>query len=267
MFKSSKKKLIISGCSYTANYVKTVKLEQFPLWGEILADKLNMELINVSQCGFGNKAIYHTLVETMIETKDVGLVISMWSEFQRVCLFVDESKNKNLNQQPWTSFHPQRTVLDTERDDKFFKLPQVNPKKKSMKYELSKVITNKSLDSLRGVTEQSLGYMFAFQNICENLGIPYLQIQGCAPAVVEDAGRGGAGPAWDRNKKLAEQIIASPYVNKINNRFVGWPISEIIGGYCFDTLLTKHNYRISSQDNHPNEAGHNLISKVLYNEL
>ena len=106
-----------------------------------------------------------------------------------------------------------------------------------------------------------------FQNICENLGIPYLQIQGCAPAVVEDAGRGGAGPAWDRNKKLAEQIIASPYVNKINNRFVGWPISEIIGGYCFDTLLTKHNYRISSQDNHPNEAGHNLISQVLYNEL
>ena len=63
MFKSSKKKLIISGCSYTHNYAKTQKLEEFPIWGELLADKLDMELINLSRCGFGNRAIYTTLVE------------------------------------------------------------------------------------------------------------------------------------------------------------------------------------------------------------
>ena len=66
MFKSSKKKLIISGCSYTANYAKIQKLEEFPIWGELLADQLDMELINLSRCGFGNRAIYTTLVEKMI---------------------------------------------------------------------------------------------------------------------------------------------------------------------------------------------------------
>ncbi len=68
---SKRKKLIISGCSYTDNYARQEKIEGFPIWGELLAEKLDMELINVGSCGYGNKAIYHTIIETMLKTKNI----------------------------------------------------------------------------------------------------------------------------------------------------------------------------------------------------
>ena len=77
---SRKKKLIVSGCSYTADYAKINKLETFPIWSEILADKLDMEVINLARCGYGNEAIYHSAVEAMIAEKNVGMVFCMWSE-------------------------------------------------------------------------------------------------------------------------------------------------------------------------------------------
>ena len=61
-------------------------------------------------------------------------------------------------------------------------------------------------------------------------------------------------------------------IDKMNNNFIGWPITESIGGYCFDSLLTSANHwdasstRISRADTHPNAVGHKLISEVLYDE-
>ena len=82
---SKRKKLIISGCSYTHNYARQEKLPEFPIWGEILSEKLDMELVNLSQCGFGNRAIYTTLVEKMLEEKNVGFVVLCGQNFNE-CL-------------------------------------------------------------------------------------------------------------------------------------------------------------------------------------
>jgi hypothetical protein len=60
---SKRKKLIIGGCSYTDNYARAQKMKEFPIWGELLAEKLDMDLINLGKCGFGNKAIYHTITD------------------------------------------------------------------------------------------------------------------------------------------------------------------------------------------------------------
>ena len=267
MFKSSKKKLIISGCSYTANYAKIQKLEEFPIWGELLADQLNMELINLSKCGFGNQAIYTTLVDKMIADKNVGLVVAMWTEFQRMSWYIDidaldyvgRKRNAASVHKPWQCFLPERIVKDADWHDRFYKPPAENPKKKSMKYQLGKMVNDRELDSIRAGTVQSLGYMFAFQNICENVGIPYLQLQGCWPVLAKDP------PKFSKTiKQLTNCIIDSPYIDSINDNFIGWPIVESIGGYCFDSLLTKHNYRISLEDTHPNGEGHKLINKVLH---
>ena len=143
MFKSSKKKLIISGCSYTHNYAKTQKLEEFPIWGELLADQLDMELVNLSECGFGNQAIYTTLVDRMFADKNVGFVVAMWSEWQRMSWYLDpeifDHKMRGFpyrKDKPWICFLPERIVQDADWHDKFYKPPTENPKKKFMKYEL-----------------------------------------------------------------------------------------------------------------------------------
>ena len=48
---SRKKKLIVSGCSYTDNYAKEKNIDEFDTWSQILADKLDMELVNLARCG------------------------------------------------------------------------------------------------------------------------------------------------------------------------------------------------------------------------
>ena len=70
---SRKKKLIVSGCSYTDDYATTQNLKPFPLWAELLAEKLDMECINVGKIAFGNKAIYSTLIDQVVSQKNVGL--------------------------------------------------------------------------------------------------------------------------------------------------------------------------------------------------
>ena len=66
---SRKKKLIVSGCSYTDDYATTQNLKPFPLWPELLAEKLDMECINVGKIAFGNKAIYSTLIDQVVSQK------------------------------------------------------------------------------------------------------------------------------------------------------------------------------------------------------
>ena len=77
---SRRKKLVVSGCSYTDNYARQEKIKEFPLWGELLAEKLDMDLINLGRCGYGNKAIYTSLAETILPRKDIGLCVAIWSE-------------------------------------------------------------------------------------------------------------------------------------------------------------------------------------------
>ena len=95
------KKLLVFGCSYSdKKYVElTTKdpilkqhmndnsgnlVDPFLFWPELLAKKLNMELVNFAQCGFGNDGIHATLLENTVGRNDIGMVIVMWSEFMRL---------------------------------------------------------------------------------------------------------------------------------------------------------------------------------------
>ena len=173
---SKRKKLIISGCSYTANYARQEKLPEFPLWGEILAEKLDMDLINLGRCGYGNQAIYTTLIEKTLEQKNIGLVVALWSEFQRVSFYGNHGEDKNY----WECFLPERVVLDANWHDWFYQRPnQKNPKKESISYKISTVLqTHRNISH---AVIESVNYFYSFQSICENLNVPYLQAQGCGP--------------------------------------------------------------------------------------
>ena len=111
--KFSKKKLIVSGCSYTSNWASTGNLHPFPCWPELLAEKLNMTCINVARCGFGNWAIFSTLLDRMMEEKNIGLVIPMWSEVERVCFYSE----KNANPWTWQCFLPARVGRGSSEGD------------------------------------------------------------------------------------------------------------------------------------------------------
>ena len=77
-------KLIVSGCSYTYGAQKE-RNGTIP-WPDQLANLLDMELINVSHNRCGNNYILSSLTDAIYDNdpKDIGLVIAMWSEYDRI---------------------------------------------------------------------------------------------------------------------------------------------------------------------------------------
>ena len=88
MFKSSRKKLIAIGCSYTQHYKMNIKSphvdHNFTRWPQHLADMLDMDCVNLGKSGSGNDQILAKTVDVVLNEKNIGLVVLMWSEWQRV---------------------------------------------------------------------------------------------------------------------------------------------------------------------------------------
>ena len=85
-----KKVLLVGGCSFTANNFETLVHPEmdtsWQMWPQLLAKKLDMELINVAIGGAGNEQIFSSLLDTMqyhIDPKNIGLVIAAWTQCQR----------------------------------------------------------------------------------------------------------------------------------------------------------------------------------------
>lgn len=84
-----KKILLVGGCSFTANnFVSSVHPEldtSWPMWPELLAKKIDMQLMNVGVSGAGNEQIFSSILDVLenIKTDRIGLVIAAWSQSQR----------------------------------------------------------------------------------------------------------------------------------------------------------------------------------------
>ena len=76
MFKSSRKKLIAIGCSFTEHYLNNPMSpdfdHNFPRWPQHLADKLDMECVNLGAAGQGNEYILSKLIDTVLTEKNIG---------------------------------------------------------------------------------------------------------------------------------------------------------------------------------------------------
>jgi len=82
-----KKYLIVSGDSFVdRNFRSAAHPEMdvsWPMWPELLAEKLDMRLINLGKSGQGNEYIYSALQDTIEEFKDknqIGMVVVGWSQ-------------------------------------------------------------------------------------------------------------------------------------------------------------------------------------------
>ena len=150
--KYSRKVLIASGDSWTAGSYRQ-KLDSFPYWPEILADKLDMNFINVGLGGKGNEFIYARMIDKLCETKKIGLSVCLWSHVDRWdlwrCTFPINPKYRN-NINDWRYY---------ERHNKFIDALHEHGDLVDGGYNLLK----------------SIRWYHAFQNHCELQNIPYLR--------------------------------------------------------------------------------------------
>lgn len=265
MFKSSKKKLIAIGDSFTDDAWLTCRMGEeynFTVWPTLLAEKLGMECVNLGKSGMGQEYMVAKLLDILISEKNIGLVVIMWSEWQRIDFETQPSR--------WYSLHPHRN--QNKENEKF--PMNLEGRKTLLKYYNTVASTMKNLRQ----------FLISQEMIKD---IPYLMIQGPSALLIEEPfsyplylnpESNLCDPIWQnalevvkKNRKTAiQQTINSSIGDRINeDNFIGWPIWPEVGGYDVSNMLDKIDpertrLRISYSDSHPNEEGHKIISQKIY---
>jgi len=239
MLKSSRKKLIAIGCSFTEHYLNSDQSPNlnfdFPRWPQHLADMLDMECVNLGKSGAGNDYILAKTVDATLKEKNIGLVVLMWSGWQRVGFQCFPDWDRWFHITPHKPYH----MVDQE---KFFKEKQ---------------------NSFHATRNTMRTFIHAEKILSD---IPYMFLQGTQAIFYNE---------YQSRWAVSKEILTSPYFDyiesNISDRFIGWPLMKEIGGYCIDDILDKKDpkrleYRISRTDPHPNAAGHKIVAEFLYEQ-
>ena len=191
----SKYKLITAGCSWTQGFKMLpsdsppyISGDLGPPWPELLAQKLDMECINLGKGGVGNEYIFSVICDRVLEEKNIGLVVVMWSEYFRLDFEFYRGPNADSEgEDAWTHLHY---------------------------HQMKNLVKNWfKRSSAAGATKRSIRSAYSFQNIMENINIPYMQVQGIRP-VHYSPWRDGR----HHIRRCGNAIIESPYLDKIDKK-------------------------------------------------
>ena len=254
-----KKILIAGGDSFTdknfASYIHPEIDCSWPKWPELLAEKLDMECINVANSGYGNDYIYESVLETISNTdkERIGLVVVGWSQAQR---------------KTWQE--TKKLIWKVKRHDSDGDI--FGWTKRSLRCYLS----YKNL-----CQRWNLKYLH-FQTI------PLFSywLEGSWPDDTEivEKMKLNLDPEkmprlkYPGNKELDEYFLVDMIMDfqkhiDINN-FIGWPACLTQqGGYCLEHKTTRgredegRGLRISDYDSHPNAKGQIKMMEFLYEKI
>jgi len=210
-------------------------------WPELLAEKLDMDCINLGFDGAGNKHIYTSIVDQIqiMDSADIGLVIPAWSQVQRMDIKVRDV---------WRNVDP----------------PPQNPP-----YTPSIVRHGDITHRL----QESILYYYSLQEICKSNNIPILQFQmlplfqGYNWNMITKKHDDSDGT---NDKSLLQTICDSVYLDKIGHNFAGWPGESRIGGYNIQMNVIGGLYGpdvISNLDPHPNAKGQIKIAEFMHGKI
>ena len=241
-----RKTLIVSGCSWTTNNFKSIFHPEmdcsWPKWPELLAEKLDMDCINLGINGAANNYIYNSLLDQIfsMDINEIGMVISAWT----MCLRESYQKSMSKEEMEWKNI-PQQKLFDTGSDIKYF-------------------------------INRSLRNYFNLQTLCERYKIPYKQIQLLPFYRVEVWHKWKSSTNWrvhavyERELKNTHHFLfQNIFFDKIDEeKFIGWPVVEELGGFSIqDKIIIKKKHAISEEDHHPNTEGQKVIAEFIYDNL
>jgi len=277
-----KKTLIVSGCSWTDPNqlsedinVSDDIVRNYNRWPNIVADKLNLELINFGKYASGNEYIFSSLIDNITamgesERNNIGLVIVAWSEAKRT----DFEYRKNEND------YYVKNIFATKDHRRY-----------NEKYAWDSILYT---DPLRGDmfyrVKQSIRYMYLLQTFLKFNNIPYKMVQAVPLQKLSNLGSefnldftlGSSQRAKtiqnldevqnNFERQLAAELSRFPMYNLIDkNNFISWPILNSSLYKKLDrekdfisNLNDKRDFR---KDDHPNQNGHNKIADIILNNI
>lgn len=239
-----RKILLVSGCSYTQhNFISVMHPEldcsAWPKWPELLAEKLNMDCVNLAMSGAGNEFIYSTLLDyiTQNDISNIGLVMAAWTQNQRK----DFTNKFDL----WTNLR-----IDPHGD-------VFGWMHKSLRYYVS----FKILCEHYKLPYAHFQMLHPFKDVLDGLRPGEKDI--LSGEFHKDFKYEFNGNVKEAEEKLLKIIMK--YDTLLDENFLGWPMVKKLGGWYMNDGLK--DYKISELDRHPNSEGQKLIMEKLYDRL
>lgn len=255
------KEIVISGCSFsaTSDEVYPKKENEYDCWGEILDNKLNYKVTNLSRGGSGNFSICKRAQDYIVKNHNkIEFCIIGLSEWTRI-------EDSILDRSTWAD----HMLLDRESKwhEKYI-------------YAHEKLV----FSTLRSVYE--------LQDICDRYKIKCVFFQFLHPIfkhinpekffkvinptyekdkeTLSEADKEKIKFVWKRTQTdILKSIISNPYFDLIDDSYIiGWPFFDKLGGYNFNEKYFKPDpNKYLLKDSHPNQEGHKLISSIIQEEL
>ena len=151
-------KLLSSGCSFTDPKLTNNN------WVNQLADELDYIPLNIAESGFGNQAIFESIVEALSKYT-VNLVVVQWTYLDRY----------DIEGSRWLRYHQYKWD-----DTGMFTRKNVYEHKEQEVYDIiSNTFENHTVKEMLDVWQKKQDrYSFALKQICKSLDIKYLEFQG-----------------------------------------------------------------------------------------
>lgn len=269
-----KKELVVIGCSFSHDYaVKHIDgyrevtsfsnngyvtyndLEPFKIWPTIVAEKLNLKLVNLSASGSGNEGIFSKALDYVSKNhKKISKVIVQWSGILRLDL-------ETLHD--WRHLNPSYHYDDHPDDNNTI---------------IYQYLNKTNWPNITSGINGWLRRVYSLQNVFMQLNVDYHFVTGIIE--IKETAPGVFDQGW--NYKCAKTLVKSQYFNLIDKeKYIGWPVWNTTGipyasnpnnGFCFQDLIhsdEKNNWKYwcSEDDGHPNKLGHEKIAETILNEI
>ena len=244
-------------------------LDEFKIWPEIVAEKTNCDLINLSESGAGNLSIYSMALDYIVSNK-VDKAIIVWSglgrwEFEALTINLKKRlykngelishykkgkiKPKNGTRSAWLRYHNHKMHKELDKHN-------------NLEFQTNELdnLANVGVFSLETGVYNWFRLIYSMQEICKSLKIDLKMFQSVRPL-----------KSVEENVEASKIIIKDPYLSKVDDKiFKGFPAIDYIGGTCFSDILREYNKSnkniISEFDSHPNEEGNKLIAEYVLND-
>lgn len=267
------KKLIVAGDSYTGLHLvhglgSPLNMTRDELWPALLSKKINMEVINLGQAGESNDFIFSKILDEILKTKNIGLVIVLWSEISRLGIPYNSELYSNRR---WARIYFERN------DKENIYIPFMRDSYIKIRPFYDPIFAEN--ENIFPLSERVLRFFqlaYTLKEITKNLNINFLQAVGTKFC------------SFDSDFNAAKYILKYEKHYKINKSFIGYPMLQQIGGWVFDDLLGEipnlrdpdtgfpdNKFRVGKIpqkgpnffDSHPNKLGHQLIADKFYEEI
>jgi hypothetical protein len=228
-----KKILLVSGCSFTTRNYQShhhpeIDFTSYDKWPEMLAEKLNMQCVNLAKSGAGNEFISNTIID-YIETTDkskIGLVIPAWSQCRRRDYQTYSTRSKSTR---WRF-----EMYDLFGDTRYW-------------------------------IRKSLKTYYFFQIYCDYYKIPYKQVQ-MIELFKDNIKIDFNEEKKEMDDFTVDEMYYKKLKNFIGETSGILSLEDVLTSNRKDKEKIKE-FSISSEDSHPSKNGHRLLAEYIYENI